>query len=161
MKDHESGCRAAMMVLRVPLINKAETNVLQSLPAQYLFTHFCSAFQQSVWPAYILQLIIVKYFPLSFKVNYTNWNELNPCCDSASIGTILIKARLLNKQMLDSSLLIWLWRRMSLGRTKQSIWTSQGKHITMHFIDGTFVYWNFNCQVHYIVCVWEHVRVCE
>lgn len=48
MKEHKSGCRAAMMVLRAPLINKAEANVLQSLPAQYLFTHFCAAFQQSV-----------------------------------------------------------------------------------------------------------------
>lgn len=48
MKEHKSGCRAAMMVLRVPLINKAETKVFQSLPAQYLFIHFCSAFQQSV-----------------------------------------------------------------------------------------------------------------
>lgn len=129
MKHHKSDYCTAIMVLRVPLIKI--TKVRQMCSSLYLHSIYfdISALLSNnlfEWPACILQLISVKYFPLCFKVNYANWKELNPCCDSARLGRYWLKQGCLNKQMLDSSLPFWLWHRISLGKTKQSIWTLQG-----------------------------------
>lgn len=160
MKHHESDCCTAIMVFRVPVIKITKLRQMSSALYPHSIHFDISALLSNnlfEWPACILQLISVKYFPPMLQ------SELRQL---KSIKSLLWFSP--HWDHTDESKAIWIDRCLTVlshfdydaeNKTKQSIRTLQGN--ISRCISSMVLLCNeiliAKCIIDDIVRVWEHV----